>query len=94
MPCRCKVVNIGFGNYVLAERIVSIVNPASAPMKRLKEEAKSNSRLIDVTQGRRTRSIILTDSNHVLLSAIQAETVAQRLAADVLDRIEEKDPRS
>jgi len=93
MNCRCKVLNIGFGNTVVAERVVAIVNPSSAPIKRLREEAKVNSRLIDASQGRRTRSIIITDSNHIILSAIQAETVSQRLCADVLTKSEEKDPK-
>ncbi len=93
MSCKCKLLNIGFGNSIVAERIVAIVNPSSAPMKRLREEAKTNSKLIDATQGRRTRSIIITDSNHVILSAIQAETIAQRLSADVLTKIDEKDPK-
>jgi regulator of extracellular matrix RemA (YlzA/DUF370 family) len=93
MSCRCKLLNIGFGNTVVADRVVAIVNPSSAPMKRLREEAKNNSKLIDATQGRRTRSIVITDSNHVILSAIQAETISQRLSADVLTKIEEKDPR-
>ena len=72
------LLNIGFGNTVVASRIVAIVTPGSAPMKRLKEDAKEAKRLIDATQGRRTRSIIITDSNHVILSAIQAETISQR----------------
>lgn len=72
------LLNIGFGNTVVAKRIVAIVTPGSAPMKRLKEDAKEAKRLIDATQGRRTRSIIITDSNHVILSAIQAETISQR----------------
>lgn len=93
MSCRCKLLNIGFGNTIVAERVVAIVNPSSAPMKRLREEAKVNSRLIDASQGRRTRSIIITDSNHIILSAIQAETVSQRLGADVLTKLEEKDPK-
>jgi regulator of extracellular matrix RemA (YlzA/DUF370 family) len=93
MSCRCKLLNIGFGNTIVAERVVAIVNPSSAPMKRLREEAKVNSRLIDASQGRRTRSIIITDSNHIILSAIQAETVSQRLGADVLAKLEEKDPK-
>ncbi|OPL15686.1 MAG: hypothetical protein AVO38_09925 [delta proteobacterium ML8_D] len=93
MSCRCKLLNIGFGNTIVAERVVAIVNPSSAPMKRLREEAKVNSRLIDASQGRRTRSIIITDSNHIILSAIQAETVSQRLGADVLTKSEEKDPK-
>jgi regulator of extracellular matrix RemA (YlzA/DUF370 family) len=62
-------------------------------MKRLREEAKSNNKLIDATQGRRTRSIIVTDSDHVILSAIQAETIAQRFSADPLSKTEEKDPK-
>lgn len=72
------VINVGFGNYVLASRVVAIVNPVSSPMKRLREDARNAGRLIDATQGRRTRSIIVTDSNHIILSAIQPETVSQR----------------
>ncbi|OCC15038.1 hypothetical protein DBT_1524 [Dissulfuribacter thermophilus] len=93
MACKCKILNIGFGNSVVADRVVAIVQPSSAPMKRIREEAKVNNRLIDATQGRRTRSIIVTDSNHVILSAIQAETIANRLSADLLTKIEEKDPQ-
>jgi hypothetical protein len=77
-----RLLNIGFGNTVLANRIVAIVSPASAPMKRLKEDAKQTNKLIDATMGRRTRSIIITDSDHVILSGVQAETIAQRLASD------------
>jgi len=84
MSCKCRLLNIGFGNSVVAERIIAIVNPNSAPMKRLREEAREAKRLIDATQGRRTRSIIITDSNHVILSAIQAETISQRLATDLI----------
>ncbi len=73
-----NLLNIGFGSTVVAERIVAIVSPNSAPMKRLKDEAREESRLIDSTHGRRTRSIIVTDSKHVILSAIQAETISQR----------------
>lgn len=72
------LINIGFGNVVSASKVVAIVTPGSAPMKRLREEAKKSGRLIDATEGRRTRSIIITDSNHVILSAIQAETITQR----------------
>ena len=93
MSCKCKLLNIGFGNTVVADRVVAIVNPSSAPMKRLREEAKNNSKLIDATQGRRTRSIIVTDSDHVILSAIQAETISQRLITDMLTKTDEKDPR-
>ena len=74
-----KLLNLGFGNSVVARRVLAIVNPSSAPMKRLREEARQAQRLIDATQGRRTRSIIITDSSHVILSALQSETMAQRL---------------
>ena len=74
------LLNIGFGNTVVADRVVSIVAPNSSPMKRLKDEARSEKRLIDATHGRKTRAIIVMDSNHVVLSAIQAETVSQRFA--------------
>jgi len=73
-----NLLNIGFGNTVAAERVIAIVSPNSAPMKRLKDEAKDEKRLIDATHGRRTRSIIVMDSNHIVLSAIQAETISQR----------------
>ncbi len=73
-----NLLNIGFGNSVVADRIVAIVAPNSAPMKRLKDEAKEEKHLLDATHGRRTRSIIILDSNHVVLSAIQAETISQR----------------
>jgi len=72
------LVNIGFGNVVASAKVIAIVTPGSAPMKRLREEAKKAGRLIDATEGRRTRSIIVTDSNHIILSAIQAETITQR----------------
>jgi len=73
-----KLLNIGFGSTVVANRIVAVVQPNSAPMKRLRDEAKDNKRLVDATHGRRTRSMIITDSNHVVLSAIQAETISLR----------------
>lgn len=76
------VINIGFGNYVIASRVIGIVNPASSPMKRLREDARSEGRLIDATQGRKTRSVLVTDSNHVILSAVQPETVSQRFAQE------------
>lgn len=72
------LVNIGFGNVVAISKVVAIVTPSSSPMKRLRDEAKKGGRLIDATEGRRTRSIIVTDSNHIILSAIQAETITQR----------------
>ncbi|HAA04003.1 MAG TPA: DUF370 domain-containing protein [Syntrophobacteraceae bacterium] len=77
-----KLLNIGFGNTVVANRVVAIVSPTSAPMKRLKEDAKEGNKLIDATMGRRTRAIIITDSDHVILSGVQAETIAQRLMTD------------
>lgn len=72
---------MGLGNFVIASRVVAVVNPSSSPMRRLREDARQQGRLIDATQGRRTRSLIITDSNHVILSAIQAETIGQRFAA-------------
>ncbi|MCJ7616160.1 MAG: DUF370 domain-containing protein [Desulfobacterales bacterium] len=75
-----KLLNIGFGSTVVADRIVAIVQPNSAPMKRLRDEAKDNKRLVDATHGRKTRAMIIMDSNHVVLSAIQAETISQRFA--------------
>jgi regulator of extracellular matrix RemA (YlzA/DUF370 family) len=77
-----KLLNIGFGNSVVSDRIVAILTPTSSPMKRLREDARDGKRLIDATQGRKTRSIILTDSNHVILSSIMSETVAQRYTSD------------
>lgn len=72
------MVSVGFGNVVAASRVVAIVTPGSAPMKRLRDEARKNGSLIDATEGRRTRSIIITDSHHIILSALQAETITQR----------------
>ena len=74
-----KFINIGFGNMVASDRIVTIVSPDSAPVKRLIQDAKDSGRVIDVSCGRRTRAVIITDSEHVILSAIQAETIANRL---------------
>lgn len=72
------LLNIGFGNTVVAERVIAIVVPNSAPMRRLRDEAKDERRLLDATQGRKTRAIIIMDNNHIVLSAIQAETISQR----------------
>ena len=74
------MLNIGFGNVVAANRVVAIASPNSAPIKRLKDEARDEKRLIDVTHGRKTRSVLITDSNHVILSAIMTETISQRLS--------------
>jgi extracellular matrix regulatory protein A len=76
-----KLINIGFGNIVSANRIVSIVSPESAPIKRIIQEARDRGMLIDATYGRRTRAVIIMDSDHVILSAVQPETVAHRLTA-------------
>ena len=73
-----KLVNIGFGNMINASRLVSVVNPDSAPIKRIVQESKEKGLLIDATCGRRTRAVIITDSDHVILSAIQTETIAGR----------------
>lgn len=75
------LLTIGFGNTVVADRVVAILTPNSAPMKRIKDEAREVRCLIDATQGRKTRAIIITDSNHVILSAIQAETISTRFEA-------------
>ncbi len=77
-----KLLSIGFGNFVVTDRVVAIVNPSSSPMRRLREDARKDGRLIDATQGRKTRALVITDSNHVILSAIQAETVGLRFATE------------
>ena len=77
-----KLINIGFGNMVSSSRILTIVSPESAPIKRIIQEAKDRGMLVDATYGRRTRAVIITDSDHVILSAVQPETVAGRLDDD------------
>ncbi|MBP3324451.1 MAG: DUF370 domain-containing protein [Clostridia bacterium] len=74
-----KLINIGFGNMLSSSKIVAIVSPDSAPSKRIVQEAKDKGTVIDASQGRRTRAIIITDSDHVVLSALQPETIANRL---------------
>ena len=74
-----KLVNVGFGNMVAAARLVAIVSPDSAPVRRLVQDARETGRVIDATYGRRTRAVIIMDSDHIILSAIQPETVAARL---------------
>lgn len=78
-----QLVNIGFGNIISANRIIAIVSPESAPIKRIIQEAKENSTVVDATYGRRTRAVIIMDSGHVILSAVQPETVASRLDKDM-----------
>ena len=74
-----KVLNIGFGNIIVASRVVAVLSAESSPVKRLKESAEKEGMLLDATHGRKTRSIIITDSGHIILSAIQPETISQRL---------------
>jgi extracellular matrix regulatory protein A len=85
-----RFINIGFGNIVSANRMIAIVSPDSAPIKRIIQEARDGGRLIDATYGRRTRAVIIMDSEHVILSAVQPETVANRLDADAKIDIEEE----
>lgn len=77
-----KLINIGFGNIVSASRVVAIVSPESAPIKRIISEARDRGQLVDATYGRRTRAVMIMDSGHVVLSAIQPETVAHRFVAN------------
>ncbi len=86
-----KFINIGFGNMVAAERVVAVVSPDSAPIKRLIQDSKDNGRAIDVTCGKRTRAVIITDSEHVILSAFQSETISNRLSDRVDDNDENED---
>lgn len=76
-----KLINIGFGNIVSASRIVAIVSPESAPIKRIIQEARDRGMLVDATYGRRTRAVVIMDSDHIILSAVQPETVAHRLSS-------------
>ena len=85
-----KLVNIGFGNIVAANRIISIISPESAPIKRIIQEARDKGMLVDATYGRRTRAVVVVDSGHIILSAVQPETVANRLVAQTADSEEEE----
>ena len=85
-----KLVNIGFGNIVAANRIISIISPESAPIKRIIQEARDKGMLVDATYGRRTRAVVVADSGHIILSAVQPETVANRLVAQTADSEEEE----
>lgn len=85
-----KLVNIGFGNIVAANRIISIISPESAPIKRIIQEARDKGMLVDATYGRRTRAVVVVDSGHIILSAVQPETVANRLVAQIADSEEEE----
>jgi len=79
---KVSLINIGFGNAVMANRVIAVITPQSASGKRIREEAKENSMLVDATHGRKTRAIIIMDSNHVVLSAMQPETLANRLSSN------------
>lgn len=88
-----KLINVGYGNFISSSRIIAIIGPDSAPVKRIIQEAKEERRLIDATYGRRTRAVIISDSDHVILSAVQPETIAHRF--DVKDNttiVEEEEP--
>lgn len=80
-----QLINIGFGNIVSANRIIAIVSPESAPIKRMVQEAKDSSMAVDATYGRRTRAVLIMDSGHIILSAVQPETVAGRLDKEVIE---------
>ena len=85
-----QLINIGFGNIISAERLISIISPESAPIKRLIQEAKDSKMAIDATYGRRTRSVIIMDSGHIILSAVQPETIANRVETNSDDNNEEE----
>ena len=84
-----KFINVGFGNMIAAERVVAVVSPDSAPIKRLIQDSKDSGRAIDVTCGKRTRAVIITDSEHVILSAFQSETISNRLSDRAEDDTDE-----
>ncbi|MCX8026995.1 MAG: DUF370 domain-containing protein [Thermodesulfovibrionales bacterium] len=84
------IISIGFNNMVLTQKIVAIINPNSLPMRKLKEEARQRGKLIDATEGKKTRSIIITESDHIILSAIQPETLAQRIKGSSDNEIQEQ----
>lgn len=86
-----KLINIGFGNIVAANRVIAIVSPESAPIKRMIQEARDKGILIDATFGRRTRAVVVTDSEHIILSALQPETVANRLGTTGAVSVPEED---
>lgn len=77
-----NMINVGFGNSLVARRILAILSPNGSPVKRLRDEAREDKRLIDATQGRRTRSVLITDTNHVILSSVQPETLVQRMSSE------------
>lgn len=80
---KVNLISIGYGNIISANRVISIISPESAPVKRIIQDAKESGKLVDATYGRRTRSVIIMDSDHVVLSAVQPETVANRINAEI-----------
>ena len=86
-----KLINIGFGNMVASSRLIAIVSPESAPVKRTVQEARDRGMVVDGTYGRRTRAVLIMDSDHVVLSAIAAEKLAQRLGLEILGGLEENE---
>ena len=86
-----KLINIGFGNMVNADKVLAVVSPESAPIRRIITKAKESNMLVDATYGRRSRSVLITDSDHVILSPIQPETIANRLSSDLEEEEEEED---
>ena len=89
-----QLVNIGFGNIIVANKIVAIVSPESAPIKRMVQEAKDAKTAIDATCGRRTRAVLIMDSGHIILSAVQPETVAGRVDKDITPQIQQEDTQN
>lgn len=85
-----RLINIGFGNAVVASRVLAVVSPKSAPMKKMRERAKQEKKIIDVTEGRRTRSIIILDSDHIILSSVQPETITLRFMPISENRLEDQ----
>ncbi|HOO25992.1 MAG TPA: DUF370 domain-containing protein [Clostridiales bacterium] len=86
-----KLINIGFGNLVNAQRVVAVVSPESAPIKRMIQECKERGNLIDATHGRRTKAVIITDSDHLILTYLQCDTIAARLFSDSAGSFEENE---
>lgn len=84
-----KLINIGFGNMVAADRIIAIASPESAPIKRIVQDAKERGTLIDATQGRKTKAVIITDSDHIILTYLQTEAVASRITGEVITERED-----
>ncbi len=86
------LLNIGYGNMVSADRIVAVISPESAPVKRIVQEAKENSMVIDATQGKKTKSVIITDSDHVILSAVSPMNISKKISdTDIVEEVEEND---